>query len=112
MIQNLTQLLKQAQKVQGIVSQLQANLAHRRVEATSGGGMVTAAVNGNQELVSLRIDPQLLQQGDQELMEELIVAAVNDALSRAQEVATEEMKRLAGGMALPGLFGEAEEGDG
>lgn len=101
---NIGSLLKQAQKLQSQVSQIQAELGGRRVEATAGGGMVTAIVNGRQELVEIRIDPQVVDPDDVEILEDLVVAAVTEAMSRASELAAEEMKRLTGGLPIPGLL--------
>jgi len=106
----LSQLLRQVQKIQGLVNELHSTLAEKRVEVVAGGGMVRVVVNGNQEVIELRIDPRWAQVGDLELLEELIVAAVNQAMARAQELATEEMKRVAGGLSLPHSMGGTEEG--
>jgi DNA-binding YbaB/EbfC family protein len=101
---NIQNLLKQAQKIQSQVTQMQAELGERRIEASAGGGMVTAIVNGRQELIAVRIDPQVVDPNDVEMLEDLIVAAVSEALARASEMAAEEMKKLTGGLALPGLL--------
>ena len=101
---NIQNLLKQAQKIQSEVTQMQAELGQRRIEASVGGGMVTAVVNGRQELVGIRIDPNVVDPNDVEMLEDLIVAAVSEALSRASEMAAEEMKKLTGGLSLPGLL--------
>ena len=101
---NIQNLLKQAQKIQSEVTQMQAELGQRRIEASAGGGMVTAIVNGRQELVGVRIDPQVVDPSDVEMLEDLIVAAVSEALARASEMAAEEMKKLTGGLSLPGLL--------
>ncbi len=101
---NIQNLLKQAQKIQSQVVQMQAELGQRRIEASAGGGMVTAIVNGRQELVGVRIDPQVVDPSDVEMLEDLIVAAVSEALARASEMAAEEMKKLTGGLPLPGLL--------
>jgi len=101
---NIQNLLKQAQKIQSEVTQMQAELGQRRIEASAGGGMVTAIVNGRQELVGVRIDPQVVDPSDVEMLEDLIVAAVSEALARASEIAAEEMKKLTGGLSLPGLL--------
>ncbi|MDX1624552.1 MAG: YbaB/EbfC family nucleoid-associated protein [Gemmatimonadota bacterium] len=101
---NIQNILQQAQKLQSQVSRVQAELADRTVEASAGGGMVTAVANGQQELVSVEIDPQVVDPDDVEMLEDLVVAAVSEALSRAGEMASEEMKKLTGGMNLPGLF--------
>lgn len=101
---NLGSLLKQAQKLQSQVSQIQEELSERRIEASAGGGMVVAIVNGRQELISLRIDPQVVDPADIEMLEDLVVAAVSDAMGRASEMAAEEMKKLTGGVSLPGIL--------
>jgi DNA-binding YbaB/EbfC family protein len=101
---NLQNLLKQAQKMQARVSQMQAELADRKVEATAGGGMVTAVVNGRQELVSLKLEREVVNPDDVEMLEDLILAAVNEAMSRAGDVAAEEMRKITGGLNLPGLL--------
>ena len=98
---NLQNILKQAQKIQSQVSQMQAELGERRVEASAGGGMVRAVVNGRQELISIEIDPQVVDREDVEMLEDLVVAAVSEALGRAGEMASEEMKRLTGGLPFP-----------
>lgn len=101
---NLGNLLKQAQKIQSQVSEIQAELGERRIEASSGGGVVTAVVNGKQELIGLRIDPEVVDPDDLEILEDLIVAAVSEATRRAGEMASEEMKKLTGGLSIPGIF--------
>ena len=101
---NIQNLMKQAQKIQSQVSRVQEELTDRTVEASAGGGMVTAVANGRQELVSISIDPQVVDPDDVEMLEDLVVAAASEALSRAGEMAAEEMKKVTGGMALPDLF--------
>jgi DNA-binding YbaB/EbfC family protein len=101
---NFQNLLKQAQKMQARVSQMQAELADRKVEATAGGGMVTAVVNGRQELVALKLEREVVNPDDVEMLEDLILAAVNEAMSRAGDVAAEEMRKITGGLNLPGLL--------
>lgn len=100
---NLGNLLKQAQKFQSQVSQIQAELAERRVEVSAGGGMVTAVVNGRQELLAVHIDPQVVDPADVEMLEDLVVAAVSEAMTRASEMAAERMRKLTGGLELPGI---------
>ena len=100
---NLGNLLKQAQKFQSQVSQIQAELGEQRVEVSAGGGMVTAVVNGRQELLAVRIDPQVVDPGDLEMLEDLVVAAVSEAMKRASEMAAERMRKLTGGLELPGI---------
>ena len=101
---NLQNILKQAQKIQSQVSKMQAELGERRIEASAGGGMVTAVVNGRQELVSLRIDRQVVDPEDVEMLEDLVVAAVSEARARAGEMAHEAMKRLTRGMPNTGFI--------
>ncbi|HET9582173.1 MAG TPA: YbaB/EbfC family nucleoid-associated protein [Gemmatimonadota bacterium] len=100
---NLGNLLKQAQKFQSQVSQIQAELGEQRVEVSAGGGMVTAIVNGRQELLGVRIDPQVVDPSDVEMLEDLVVAAVSEAMTRASEMAAERMRKLTGGLELPGI---------
>ena len=98
-------LLKQAQALQERLSSAQEELAKRTVEGTAGGGMVTAVVNGRLELVSVRIDPTLLEQPDRDMLQDLVVAAVNGAIRAAQRMMSEEMGKLTGGLGLklPGM---------
>jgi DNA-binding YbaB/EbfC family protein len=97
-------LMKQAQKLQSKMAQLQEELGQRTVTAQAGGGMVEATANGRQELVSLRIDPEVANPEDVEMLQDLILAAVNEALNRAREMMAQEMGKLTGGFQIPGLF--------
>ena len=101
----LGNLMKQAQKMQEQVAQLQKELANRTVEATAGGGMVKVIANGNQQVISVKIDPTVVDPAEIEMLEDLVVAAVNEALRKAQEMTAAEVSRLTGGMKIPGLFG-------
>lgn len=101
----LGNLMKQAQKMQEQVAQLQKELANRSVEATAGGGMVKVIANGNQQVISVKIDPTVVDPAEIEMLEDLVVAAVNEALRKAQEMTAAEVSRLTGGMKIPGLFG-------
>ncbi len=103
-MKNLTQMMKQAQKLQSKMMELQAELGNRTVSAQAGGGMVEATANGRQELVSLRIDPEVVNPEDVDLLQDLILAAVNEALNRAREMMAQEMSKLTGGLQIPGLF--------
>jgi DNA-binding YbaB/EbfC family protein len=106
-IPNMGNLLKQAQQFQAKLAKLQEELANKTVEATSGGGMVSVVANGRQEIVSIKIDPEVIDPGDKEMLQDLILAAVNDALSRAKSMMNEEMGKLTHGLNLPqipGLF--------
>ena len=101
---NMNNLMKQAQQMQKRMLDIQEELATRTVEATVGGGMVTAIVNGQQELMSLTISPEVVDPDDIEMLEDLIVAAVNEARHQAQELMTQEMTKLTGGVKIPGMM--------
>lgn len=100
---NMQQMIKQAKKMQEQLARLQEELAEKTVEALSGGGMVRATVSGRQELVALAIEPEALQQGDKEMLEDLIVAAVNEGLRRSKEMMEEQLSKLTGGFKPPFL---------
>ncbi|MCK4728236.1 MAG: YbaB/EbfC family nucleoid-associated protein [Desulfobacterales bacterium] len=103
MAKGMGNMLKQAQKLQSKIFKLQDQLADRTVETTVGGGMVTAVANGKQELLSIKIDPEVVDPNDVQMLEDLIVAAVSDVLKKAQEMVTEEMTKLTGGFKIPGM---------
>ena len=100
---NIQQLMQQAQRMQQQMAQKQAELAEKTVTAQSGGGMVTATVNGAHELLELSIDPDVIDPEDKEMQEDMVVAAVNQAMQQAEEMAQQELGKLAGGMNIPGL---------
>ncbi len=95
--------LQQVKVLQEKMAKMQAELALKTVEASSGGGMVVVTVNGRQEVLSVRIDPQVVDPEDVEMLQDLVAAAVNDGLRKAQEMASAEMGKLAGGLNIPGL---------
>ncbi len=97
--------MKQAQALQRKMQELQAELGERTVTAQAGGGMVEAVVNGRQELVSLNIDPEVATPDDVDMLQDLVLAAVNEALNRSREMVAQEMSKLTGGLQIPGLFG-------
>jgi nucleoid-associated protein EbfC len=99
---DLRALLARAQEMQSKLAAAQRDLARRTVEASSGGGMVTAVVSGELRVAELRIDPSLLATGDREMLQDLVAAAVNAAMARAQQMLQEEMGKIAG---LPSLAG-------
>jgi hypothetical protein len=101
---NLGKLMKQAQEMQQKMAKLQEELAGKEVEATSGGGMVRVKMNGQQEVLSVQIDPQVFADGDKEMLEDLMAAAFNEARRMALDLAKEEMSKLTGGLPIPGLF--------
>jgi len=104
MTKGLGNILKQAQQMHARISQLQEEMAGRTVEASSGGGMVNVVTNGKMEIVALRIDPEVVNRDDIEMLQDLITAAVNEAIRKSQEMMAEEMKRITGGLSIPGLF--------
>jgi DNA-binding YbaB/EbfC family protein len=101
---NIGKMMKQAQEMQAKMAQLQEELAKTEFEVSSGGGMVTVRMNGQQELLSLKIEDEVFTDGDKEMLEDLIVAAVSEARQKAAELAQEQMSSLTGGMNIPGLF--------
>lgn len=96
-------MLKQAQKLQSKIFKLQEEMADRTVETSVGGGMVSVVANGKQEVVSIKVDPEVLDPDDVQMLEDLIVAGVNDALKKAQDMVSQEMTKLTGGFNIPGL---------
>ena len=100
----LGQMMKQAQKMQAKIMKIQEEMGERSVEASSGGGMVTVTANGKQEILSIRIEPEVVDPEDVEMLQDLVAAAVNEALKKAQEMVAEEMAKVTGGMQLPGLM--------
>ena len=102
---NLGDLMRNAGKIRENLERATEALGQLIVEGTSGGGVVTARANGKMELVSVKIDPKLLADNDAELLEDLVTAAVNQALTKAKEAAAQQMSSLAGGLPIPGLSG-------
>ncbi len=103
-MKNMNDLLRQAQIMQNKIAKMQAELGEKSFEASSGGGMVTAEVSGKQELRKLTIDPKALEGGDVEMLQDLIVAAVNEAGRIAKDSMDREMNAISGGIKLPGVF--------
>ncbi|MBI5188837.1 MAG: YbaB/EbfC family nucleoid-associated protein [Nitrospirae bacterium] len=101
----LGDIMREAQRLQAEMARMQDEAKKKTVEATAGGGMVTAAANGAGELISLKIERDVVNPDDIEMLQDLIIAAVNEALRRAQEMVSEEMSKLTGGLQLPGLGG-------
>jgi hypothetical protein len=95
--------MKQAQQMQQKMMKLQEEVAKRTLDASVGGGMVTVTVNGKNEVLRIKIEPQVVDPNDVEMLEDLIVAGVNEALRKAQEMVSEEMSKLTGGLKIPGL---------
>lgn len=101
----ISNLMKQAQQMQERVKKLQEEAAGKTVDASAGGGMVTVIANGRQEVVSIKIDPSVVDPKDIEMLQDLVTAAVNEALRKSQDLMKQEMARLTAGMGLPpGLF--------
>ncbi len=97
-------LMKQAQQFQKRMADVQEDLRTRVVEGAAGGGMVKAQVNGKLELVALKIDPEVVDPDEADMLEDLILAAVSQATKKAQELAQQEMAKVTGGLPIPGLF--------
>jgi len=97
-------MMGQAAKLQKQMAAIQEELAAREVEGTAGGGMVTVTVNGRQEFLRVKIDPQVVDPADVEMLEDLVLAAVNEARRKSQELMMQEFGKLTGGMPLPGMF--------
>ena len=95
---------KLVQQMQNRLMKMQEELAEATVEATAGGGVVKAVATGQQKLVSVEIDPSVVDPDDVEMLQDLVVVAVNDALAKAQELAAQRLSGLTGGMKIPGLF--------
>lgn len=100
---DLGNLMNIAQKLQGDVAKMQESLARMTCDASAGGGMVTATVNGQYELVKLDIDKEVVDPNDLEMLQDLVVAAVNQAMTKMRETAQEEMSKITGGLSLPGM---------
>ncbi len=96
-------MMKQVQQMQAKMEQMQAELEKMEVEASSGGGMVKVIVNGKQDVLSITIDPEVVDPEDVEMLQDLILAAVNQAKQKAQEIQAEQMSGLTGGLNIPGL---------
>jgi DNA-binding YbaB/EbfC family protein len=97
-------VMKQAQKLQSKMLKLQEDLAERTVETTAGGGMVKVVANGRQQIVSITIEKDVVDPEDVDMLQDLVMAAVNDALTKSQEMVSEEMSKLTGGFSLPGFM--------
>ena len=102
-MKDLGSIMKQAQKLQAQMAKMQEELSSRTVEASAGGGMISVVANGKQEVISIRIEPEVIDASDREMLQDLVVAAVNEALRKSQEMVSEEMKKITGGLNIPGL---------
>lgn len=104
MSKGLGNIMKQAQMMQQKMTRLQEELALREVEASAGGGMVTAVVNGKQQLISLKIEKTVVDPEDVEMLQDLVMVAINEAIKQSQDLMQAEMGKITGGMNIPGLF--------
>jgi len=104
MSKNLSDIMRQAQKMQEKLKEVQEGLSTKTVSASSGGGMVTAEVSGALKLMKIKIDPSVVAASDIEMLEDLVVSAVNEAFKRAQDMVSEEMNKVTMGIGIPGLF--------
>jgi hypothetical protein len=103
-MKGMGKMMKQAQQLQSRMLKLQEEMADKTVETSSGGGMVKVVANGRQQVLSIQIEKEVVDPDDVEMLQDLILAAVNDALIKSQEMATQEMSKLTGGLNIPGLM--------
>ena len=96
-------MMKQAQKLQAKMMRLQDELAEKTIESTAGGGMIKVVANGKQQIVTIQIEKEVVDPDDVEMLQDLIMAAVNDALTKSQEMVSAEMAKLTGGLSIPGI---------
>lgn len=101
---NVNNVIRQAQKMQEEMEKVQEEMEDKTVEATSGGGMVTVVANGKKEIMSIKIKPDVVDADDVETLEDLVMVAVNDAIRQADDMMTEGMSAVTGGLNIPGLF--------
>jgi DNA-binding YbaB/EbfC family protein len=101
---NMANLMKQAQAMQAQMAKLQEEAATKTVTGTAGGGMVSVTANGGMDIVSIVINPEAVKGGDVDMLQDLVLAASNDALKKARQMMADEMKSVTGGMNIPGLF--------
>jgi len=99
----MQKMLKQVQKMQAEMAKAQEELKNKTVDATAGGGVITVTANGNQEIVAIKIEPDAVDPDDVEMLEDLVVAAVNEALRKAQDLVAQEMQKITGGLNIPGM---------
>ena len=103
-MKGMGKMMKQAQQLQSKMVKLHEEMAEKTVEATAGGGMVKVVANGKQQVVSMQIEREVVDPDDVEMLQDLILAAVNEALSKSQEMVSEKMNQLTGGLNIPGLM--------
>ncbi len=96
-------IMKEAQKLQAQMAAMQEEVGKKKVDATAGGGMVTVEANGKQELTAVKIDPEVVNKEDVQMLEDLVLAAANEALRKSRELVQQELGKLTGGLKIPGL---------
>lgn len=101
---NMSNIMKQAQKMMEDTKKIEEELGNERVEASAGGGMVTAVASGKAELLEIKIDQQVVDPEDVEMLQDLVLSAVREAIEKANELRSERLKELTGGIGIPGLF--------
>ncbi|WP_028552270.1 YbaB/EbfC family nucleoid-associated protein [Paenibacillus sp. UNC451MF] len=101
---NMNQMMKQVKKMQEQMLKTQEELAQKTIEGSAGGGVVTVSVNGQKKVTGIVIKPEAVDPDDVEMLQDLVLTAINDAMNKAEEMANKEMSRLTGGMNIPGLF--------
>jgi len=104
MMQNMNNIMKQAKKIQERITKIQEEMEKKTVEASSGGGMVSVVINGKNELLSLKIEKEVVNPEDIDMLQDLIMAAVNEGMRKAQEMVSSEMAKVTGGFNIPGMF--------
>jgi len=103
-MKDMGKMMKQAQQLQAKMLKLQEEMASKTIESTAGGGMVKVVANGKQQLVSIQIEKEVIDPDDVEMLQDLVLAAANDALVKSHEMVTQEMSKLTGGLNIPGLM--------
>ena len=101
---NIGNIMKQAQAMQEQLAKIQEEAGQKTVEGTAGGGMVTVTANGAMQIVGVKFDPEVVKSGDADMLQDLVLAATNDALRKARDLMSQEMKSVTGGLQIPGLF--------
>lgn len=101
---NMQSMIKQAQKMQEDMAAKQAELEEREYDVSAGGGVINVKINGKKEIMSVNIDPDVIDPDDKETLEDLIVAAVNEAIKKVESVSADEMQKITGTMSIPGMF--------
>ena len=101
---NMQAMIKQAQKMQEDMAEKQAELESREYDVAAGGGVINIKINGKKEILSVKIDPEVVDPDDVETLEDLIVAAINEGIKKVESISAEEMQKITGNMSIPGMF--------